>query len=71
VLTTNTHAAADASSVRHSSRPLFSEGGNSRQNSCETGGEIAKLRRFTIVAAPDHFGFVTISSRREFLPVGP
>jgi hypothetical protein len=37
-----TRAAADASSVRHSLRPLISEGGTNDKTSRETGGEIAK-----------------------------
>jgi hypothetical protein len=36
-------AAADASSVRHSLRPLISESGTNGKTSRETRGEIAKL----------------------------
>jgi hypothetical protein len=38
-----TRAAAGASGARHSLRPLMKEGGNSKQNSRGTCGEIAKL----------------------------
>jgi len=38
-----THAAAGASSARHSLRPLISESATFRQNSREMRGEIAKL----------------------------
>jgi hypothetical protein len=40
-----TRAAAGASGARHSLRPLIGEGGNSKQNSREARGEIAKLCR--------------------------
>jgi hypothetical protein len=38
-----TRAAADASSVRHSLRPLIEEGGTNGKTSRKTGGENAEL----------------------------